>query len=35
MCSTCAGAFRFDADEHDDMPDTHDEAGESCPVMYR
>jgi len=35
MCSTCAGALEYDADEHTEKPDTHADVGDSCPTIYR
>lgn len=35
MCDVCAGAFEYDPEEHDRVPDTHEEVGESCPTLYR
>lgn len=35
MCSTCAGAFKFNPDDHDETPDTHADVGEECPTTYR
>lgn len=35
MCANCAGAFEYRPDDHERVPDTHQEAGESCPTMYR
>lgn len=35
MCSTCAGAFTFDPNNHDEIPDTHTKVGKDCPTVYR
>lgn len=35
MCSTCAGAFRYNTENHNDTPDTHNDVGEDCPTVYR
>ena len=35
MCSMCAGAFRYNPHNYDDIPDTHGDVGEDCPVQYR
>ena len=35
MCSTCAGAFKFDPENHDTVPDDHSDVGEDCPTTYR
>lgn len=35
MCADCAGTFEFDPENFNRTPDTHREAGDSCPTMYR
>lgn len=35
MCAVCAGGFEYRPDEYDRKPDTHEEAGDNCPTVYR
>lgn len=35
MCADCAGAFEYRPENYDRKPDTHYEAGETCPTLYR
>lgn len=34
MCAVCARAFEYRPEEFDRAPDTHEEAGDSCPTTY-
>jgi len=36
MCKQCAGAIQYDgSDEPHGTPETHADAGQECPTLYR